>query len=79
VPHYDDRLRMPAGITGWAQVHGLHGDSSISDRVRFDNNYIEYWSLGTDVAILVRTLAMALAAVPRRVVARPVVSRGGLP
>ncbi len=84
VAHYDDRLRMPAGITGWAQVHGLHGDSSLHDRVRFDNNYIEYWSLGTDLVILVRTLAMALAALPRLVPARPVparpvLSRGELP
>ncbi|HET6500254.1 MAG TPA: exopolysaccharide biosynthesis polyprenyl glycosylphosphotransferase [Amycolatopsis sp.] len=56
IPHYDDRHRMPAGITGWAQVHGLHGDTSIAERARFDNNYIEYWSLWLDVTILARTL-----------------------
>lgn len=56
IPGYADRLRMPAGITGWAQVHGLHGDSSIHDRVRFDNQYVEYWSLWLDLVILARTL-----------------------
>jgi lipopolysaccharide/colanic/teichoic acid biosynthesis glycosyltransferase len=56
VPGYADRLRMPAGLTGWAQVHGLHGDSSIRDRVRFDNQYVEYWSPWLDVVILARTL-----------------------
>lgn len=57
IPHYGDRHRMPAGMTGWAQVHGLHGDSSIRDRVRFDNYYIEHWSPWLDVTILVRTVA----------------------
>lgn len=56
IPGYADRTRMPAGITGWAQVHGLHGDSSIHDRVRFDNRYIEYWSPWLDLVILARTL-----------------------
>jgi hypothetical protein len=57
VPGYDDRNRMPAGLTGWAQVHGLNGDTSIHDRVRFDNQYIENWSLWLDLTILVRTAA----------------------
>ena len=38
---YADRHRVPAGITGWAQIHGLRGDTSIEERVRFDNHYIE--------------------------------------
>jgi exopolysaccharide biosynthesis polyprenyl glycosylphosphotransferase len=54
---YNDRGRMQAGLTGWAQVHGLNGDTSIVDRARFDNQYIEYWSPWLDVVILTRTLA----------------------
>ncbi|MGH9078222.1 MAG: sugar transferase, partial [Acidimicrobiales bacterium] len=52
---YNDRLRVPVGLTGWAQVHGLRGDTSIEDRVRFDNYYIEHWSAWFDVVILART------------------------
>ena len=63
---YSDRTRMPAGITGWAQVHGLHGDTSISERARFDNQYIEYWSPWLDVVILARTLAASIFRRPGR-------------
>ncbi|SEG47236.1 Sugar transferase involved in LPS biosynthesis (colanic, teichoic acid) [Actinacidiphila yanglinensis] len=55
LPGYQDRHRMPAGITGLAQVNGLRGDTSIPDRARFDNHYIDSWSLWQDIAILVRT------------------------
>jgi lipopolysaccharide/colanic/teichoic acid biosynthesis glycosyltransferase len=47
---------MPAGMTGWAQVHRLNGDTSITDRARFDNTYIEYWSFWLDLVILARTV-----------------------
>jgi exopolysaccharide biosynthesis polyprenyl glycosylphosphotransferase len=57
VPRYDDRHRVPAGMTGWAQVHGLRGDTPIHDRVRFDNYYIEHWSLWFDLVVLARTVA----------------------
>jgi len=56
IPGYADRHRVPAGLTGWAQVHGLRGDTSIEERAMFDNEYIEYWSLWRDVIILVRTV-----------------------
>ncbi|WP_274561577.1 exopolysaccharide biosynthesis polyprenyl glycosylphosphotransferase [Streptomyces spiramyceticus] len=56
-PGYRARHRMPVGITGLAQVHGLRGDTSIEDRARFDNHYIETWSLWQDVCILARTAA----------------------
>jgi len=56
VPHYDDRHRARAGLTGWAQVHGLTGDTSIPERVRFDNYYIEHWSLWLDLVIMARTI-----------------------
>ena len=52
---YGGRHRMPVGITGLAQVHGLRGDTSIEDRARFDNRYIETWSLWQDVCVLART------------------------
>jgi exopolysaccharide biosynthesis polyprenyl glycosylphosphotransferase len=55
-PGYRDRHRMPAGITGLAQVHGLRGDTSIADRARFDNHYIDSWSWWQDVAIMLRTV-----------------------
>ena len=57
---YHARLRVPAGVTGWAQIHDLRGDTSIEDRVRFDNYYIEHWSLWQDIKIIARTLASVL-------------------
>jgi lipopolysaccharide/colanic/teichoic acid biosynthesis glycosyltransferase len=54
-PGYAARHRMPVGITGLAQVHGLRGDTSIEDRARFDNHYIDTWSLWQDVRILLYT------------------------
>jgi exopolysaccharide biosynthesis polyprenyl glycosylphosphotransferase len=61
VPGYDDRHRVPAGITGWAQIHGLRGDTSIQERAVFDNHYVENWSLWRDIVILVRTVGTILA------------------
>ncbi|MFJ6655890.1 exopolysaccharide biosynthesis polyprenyl glycosylphosphotransferase [Streptomyces sp. NPDC091377] len=59
-PGYAARHRMPAGITGLAQIHGLRGDTSIEDRARFDNAYIDNWSLWQDICILLRTAAALL-------------------
>ncbi|GAA2241684.1 exopolysaccharide biosynthesis polyprenyl glycosylphosphotransferase [Streptomyces amakusaensis] len=59
-PGYQARHRMPAGITGLAQIHGLRGDTSIEERARFDNHYIETWSPWRDVCILARTAASLL-------------------
>ncbi|GHH69307.1 transferase [Streptomyces sulfonofaciens] len=56
-PGYAARHRMQTGITGLAQIHGLRGDTSIEDRCRFDNAYIDTWSLWQDVCILLRTAA----------------------
>ena len=61
IPRYGDRNRMPAGITGWAQVHGMHGDTPIEQRASFDNQYIEYWSPWLDVVILARTFTASIA------------------
>ncbi|MFI1695312.1 exopolysaccharide biosynthesis polyprenyl glycosylphosphotransferase [Streptomyces bobili] len=56
-PGYAARHRMRTGITGLAQIHGLRGDTSIEDRARFDNAYIDNWSLWQDICILLRTAA----------------------
>ncbi|MGW7575473.1 sugar transferase [Streptomyces sp. NPDC054765] len=57
-PQYAARHRMPPGITGLAQVHGLRGEASVEDRARFDNLYIDSWSPGQDIRILLRTVAL---------------------
>ena len=51
VPRYADRHRLPVGLTGLAQVHDLRGDTSIEERARFDNYYIEHWTPWEDVKI----------------------------
>jgi exopolysaccharide biosynthesis polyprenyl glycosylphosphotransferase len=56
IPRYTARHRVPAGLTGWSQVHGLRGDTSIEERARFDNYYIENWSAWLDFKILLMTL-----------------------
>lgn len=59
-PSYEARHRVPSGLTGWAQVHGLRGDTSIADRARFDNYYIENWSLWLDIKIILRTFSSVI-------------------
>jgi exopolysaccharide biosynthesis polyprenyl glycosylphosphotransferase len=53
---YEDRHRVKSGITGWAQVNGLRGQTSIADRVEWDNYYIQNWSLRLDLRIMALTL-----------------------
>ncbi len=55
-PGYDERLRVAGGITGLSQVNDLRGDTSIEDRVRFDNRYINRQSLLMDVAVMFQTI-----------------------
>jgi len=55
IPRYHLRHKMKAGITGWAQVNGLRGQTSIEKRIEYDLYYIEHWSLGLDFKILVKT------------------------
>ena len=57
---YADRHRVKSGITGWAQVHGLRGQTSLADRVEWDNFYIENWSLWLDFKILLLTVGAVL-------------------
>ncbi len=56
VYRYDDRHRVKSGITGWAQVHGLRGKTSLADRAEWDNFYIENFSLWFDLEIALRTV-----------------------
>ena len=56
IPRYMLKHLVRPGITGWAQVNGFRGDTSISERIRYDIDYIEHWSLGFDLRILFRTV-----------------------
>ena len=56
IPRYMLRHHVKAGITGWAQVHGLRGDTPLEDRIEYDLFYIRNWSLGLDIRILFKTL-----------------------
>jgi exopolysaccharide biosynthesis polyprenyl glycosylphosphotransferase len=60
VHRYGDRHRVKSGITGWAQVHDLRGNTSLADRVEWDNYYIENWSLWLDMKIAVMTVGSLL-------------------
>jgi exopolysaccharide biosynthesis polyprenyl glycosylphosphotransferase len=60
---YSDRHRMKSGLTGLAQVNGLRGQTSLRDRVEWDNHYIENWSPWLDMKILLKTAPALLAAV----------------
>jgi exopolysaccharide biosynthesis polyprenyl glycosylphosphotransferase len=55
VRRYDDRHRVKSGMTGWAQVHGLRGQTSLTERIEWDNWYIQNWSLWLDLKILLMT------------------------
>ncbi len=56
IPRYMDRHREKAGLTGWAQVNGYRGDTSIAERTKYDLWYIENWSLLLDIKIIIRTV-----------------------
>ena len=60
IERYRDRQRVRSGITGWAQVHGLRGQTPMVDRVEFDNFYIEHWSLALDLRIALLTIPALL-------------------
>ena len=55
IPGYFRRHKVKAGITGWAQVNGWRGDTSIEKRIECDLYYIQNWSLGFDIRILLLT------------------------
>jgi exopolysaccharide biosynthesis polyprenyl glycosylphosphotransferase len=60
VYRYSDRHRVKSGITGWAQVHGLRGRTSLTDRAEWDNFYIENFSLWLDLKIALKTVGAVL-------------------
>ena len=60
IRRYGERHRVKAGVTGWAQVHGLRGQTSIADRAEWDNYYIENWSIWLDFKILALTVLAVL-------------------
>lgn len=57
ISRYMRRHTHKPGITGWAQVHGLRGDTSIDERIRYDLFYLENWSPGLDLKIVIKTLS----------------------
>jgi Undecaprenyl-phosphate glucose phosphotransferase len=61
IPRYMRRHREKVGITGWAQVNGLRGDTSIEERTRYDLYYLENWSLLFDIKIILRTVSDIIA------------------
>ena len=60
IPEYLRRHRVRSGITGWAQVNGLRGDTSISERIKADLYYISNWSILLDLKIFFLTLIRVL-------------------
>ncbi len=56
VPDYDLRHAVPGGMTGWAQVHGWRGRTSLRKRIQYDLDYIERWSIGLDLRIMLMTV-----------------------
>ncbi len=61
LPRYMLRHRIPAGLTGWAQVNGLRGDTDLAERLKYDLEYLERWSVLRDLAIIARTVWLVLA------------------
>jgi exopolysaccharide biosynthesis polyprenyl glycosylphosphotransferase len=60
IPRYFERHKVRSGITGWAQVNGLRGDTPLEERTRYDIYYVENWSLAFDIKILFLTLRSVL-------------------
>ncbi len=60
IPKYLDRHRVKTGITGWAQVNGLRGDTPIDERTKYDVYYVENWSLVFDIKIILKTIKEVL-------------------
>jgi exopolysaccharide biosynthesis polyprenyl glycosylphosphotransferase len=60
VPRYQERHMEKAGLTGWAQVNGLRGQTSVVERTEYDLFYVETWSLAFDIKILLKTLAAVI-------------------
>ncbi len=61
IPDYMSRHREKGGMTGWAQVNGMRGDTSIARRTSFDLWYIENWSLWLDIKIILTTIIQTIS------------------
>ena len=61
VPRYWERHREKAGLTGWAQINGLRGNTSIEERTAYDLWYVENWTLWLDIKIMLWTLFAVLS------------------
>jgi len=61
IPRYMERHREKSGMTGWAQVNGLRGDTSLEDRTKYDVWYVENWSMWLDLKIIIRTVFQTLS------------------
>ncbi len=59
-PRYMERHRERSGMTGWAQVNGMRGDTSIEERLKYDLYYIENWSVWLDIKIILRTIMQTI-------------------
>ena len=55
VPKYMVKHQVKPGLTGWAQIHGCRGDTSITKRIEYDIEYVENWHMGLDLAIMIKT------------------------
>jgi exopolysaccharide biosynthesis polyprenyl glycosylphosphotransferase len=60
IPRYDKRHQEKAGVTGWAQVNGMRGQTPVSERTLYDLFYVEHWSPAFDLKILLKTVAAVL-------------------
>jgi len=60
IPHYMKKHLVKAGITGWAQIHGWRGDTSLQKRLDYDLYYVENWSIFLDIKILLATMFLGL-------------------
>ena len=55
IPKYMVKHQVKPGLTGWAQIHGCRGDTSIKQRIKYDIEYVENWHMGLDLAIMIKT------------------------
>ena len=56
IPKYMVKHQVKPGLTGWAQIHGCRGDTSINKRIEYDIEYVENWHMGLDLGILIKTV-----------------------
>ena len=56
IPKYMVKHQVRPGITGWAQIHGCRGDTSINKRIEYDIEYVENWHMGLDLGIMIKTV-----------------------